>query len=436
MGMRTVALVALLAVTSAPARSAGDAEKEAPKFGKVAKGLRIALSPDRRVLCPGETLHLRAYFWNVGSAQLSLPRESGWPVGELHLKTPAGEVFTFGRLSDRKWPEANFYAIRAGAIDWLRQMHLRMTTQPEGWVPQAPAKTAPLSLRKEGTYSVWMVYEVPALEGSGAYGWSGKAVSNVLTFRVRAIAPAKRLQRPTARQRGDLDMYVRGTDVAKRRQAYARLKPALMLTENEGLALAVLAELKKHPRRASDRCPAWWNNLFYCLTLRTGDPIDARELGIAGPCAKALAEFVMDSFDGPGEPSVPSWVGQWAINPVAAYVKLHPEDKKLRDRLAALAKASARAATEAGAATRPGAGTRPTGSAPKLGPVAAWKILLALGVLRDGMTAEQAVDILGKPTERHAEHVGWHITTPSRVNPYLVADLAEGKLVKWKVSSR
>lgn len=437
MGMRTMAFVAVLAVASGSAGAAGDAKHEAPKFGQVAKALRIALSPDRRVLCPGETLQLRGYFWNVGSAQLSLPLESGWPVGELHVKTPAGEVFTFGRLSDRKWPEEKFHAVRAGGIDWLRQMHLRMTAQPEGWLAKAPAKAAPLSLRKEGTYSVWIVYEVPALEGSGRHGWSGKAVSNTLTFTVRAIPPAKRSQQPTARQRTDLEVYVRGNDVEKRRQAYARLKPALMLTENEGLALAVLAELKKHPRRAPARCPAWWNNLFYCLAWRTGDPIDGRELGIAGPCAKGLAEFVMDSFEAPaGVPSVPSWVGQWAVNPVAAYVKLHPEDKKLRDRLSALAKASARATTRPGAATRPGAETRPAGPAPKIGRVAAWKILLELGVLRDGMTRQQAAEILGQPDNRAAKHVGWYIDTPRHVNPCLVAEVAEGKLVKWKVTKR
>ena len=172
MGMRTVAFVAVLAVASGPAGAAGDAKHEAPKFGQVAKGLQIALSPDRRVLCPGETLQLRGYFWNVSSAQLSLPRESGWPAGELHLKTPAGDVFTFGRLSDRKWPD-KFNAVRAGGIDWLRQMHLRMMAQPEGWLVKDPAKPASLSLGKEGTYSAWIVYEVPALEGSGRYGWSG-----------------------------------------------------------------------------------------------------------------------------------------------------------------------------------------------------------------------------------------------------------------------
>jgi hypothetical protein len=437
MGMRTMAFVAVLAVASGPAGAADDAKHEAPRFGQVAKGLRIALSSDRRVLCPGETLQLRGYFWNVSSDRLSLPLESGWPAGELHVKTPAGDVFTFGRRSDRKWPEEKSHGVRAGAIDWLRQMHLRVMTGPEGWFAKAPAKSAPLTLGKEGTYSAWIVYEVPEPEGAGGRGWSGKAVSNVLTFTVRAMPPAKRSQKPTARQRTDLEMYVRGNDVDKRRQAYARLKPALMLTENEGLALAVLAELKKHPRRASDRCPPWWNNLFYCLVLRTGDPIDAREVGIAGPCAKGLAEFVMDSLDGPaGQPSIPSWVGQWAVNPVAAYVKLHPEDTKLRDRLAAMAKADARAPAETKAATRPDAETKPAGAAPKIGRATAWKILLELGVLRDGMTPEQAAEILGKPADRDAKHIGWYIETPKHVNPYLVAELAEGKLVKWKVSSR
>ena len=437
MRLGIIALAAVVAVASGPVVAAAEAKPEAPKFGQVSKGLRIALSPDRRVLCPGESLHLRGYFWNVGSAPLSLPLEPGWPVGELHLKTPAGDVFTFGRLSDRKWPEENFHAVRAGGIDWLRQMRLRMTKLPQGWKPKADDKPGPLSLRQDGTYSIWFVYDVPVLEGAGKDGWSGKAVSNVLTFTVRAMPPGKRRKAPTPQQQADLETYVRGKDLDKRRQAYGRLKPALMLTENEGLALAALAELRKRPPRKSARCPAWWHNFFYCLSLRAGDPMDGRIGGIDGPAAKALAEFVMGSFEKPpGEASVAFWVGQWAVNPVVACVKLHPEDKKLRNRLAALAKASARVADRPGASTRPGPETRPAGPAPKIGLESAWDVLLALGVLRDGMTPQQAAAILGKPTDRGAKHVGWYHSTPRRVNPYLVAELAEGKLVKWKVSSR
>ena len=52
------------------------------------------------------------------------------------------------------------------------------------------------------------------------------------------------------------------------------------------------------------------------------------------------------------------------------------------------------------------------------------------------MTPQQAAEILGKPTDREPKYVGWYVDTPKRVNPYLVAELAEGKLVKWKVTKR
>lgn len=66
-----------------------------------------------------------------------------------------------------------------------------------------------------------------------------------------------------------------------------------------------------------------------------------------------------------------------------------------------------------------------------------WEDLVTLGVLKDGLALVDAMLLVGSPTERSQEHVGWY-SNPHRfhVAPYLTARVTADGLRDWKITRR
>jgi hypothetical protein len=62
----------------------------------------------------------------------------------------------------------------------------------------------------------------------------------------------------------------------------------------------------------------------------------------------------------------------------------------------------------------------------------AWEVLLELGVLHPGMTAGEAIAILGPPSGQSDQRLIWYIATPRHVNPGLSAALKDGKVMEFQ----
>jgi hypothetical protein len=66
-----------------------------------------------------------------------------------------------------------------------------------------------------------------------------------------------------------------------------------------------------------------------------------------------------------------------------------------------------------------------------------WNVLLKAGVLKDGMTLNDAEKLLGPPTDKSGKVVGWYFNPTNRhVAPYLHAQPTEEGLMGWKLTSR
>jgi hypothetical protein len=66
----------------------------------------------------------------------------------------------------------------------------------------------------------------------------------------------------------------------------------------------------------------------------------------------------------------------------------------------------------------------------------AWMLLVATETLHPGMTVEEAVAILGPPTEGDDRFVWWSLDLPKYVNPVLSTRVENGRVVKWGHSAR
>ena len=67
-----------------------------------------------------------------------------------------------------------------------------------------------------------------------------------------------------------------------------------------------------------------------------------------------------------------------------------------------------------------------------------WQVLLETKVLEDGMTVEQAENLLGPATEKSPDRLGWYDNPDHRrhVAPYLGDRVTKKGLVGWKLISR
>jgi hypothetical protein len=64
--------------------------------------------------------------------------------------------------------------------------------------------------------------------------------------------------------------------------------------------------------------------------------------------------------------------------------------------------------------------------------VLAWDILLQAKILHAGMALDEAISILGEPTYRDNDIVGWSVPSRSRGVIALNANVREGKVTGWK----
>jgi outer membrane murein-binding lipoprotein Lpp len=66
-----------------------------------------------------------------------------------------------------------------------------------------------------------------------------------------------------------------------------------------------------------------------------------------------------------------------------------------------------------------------------------WQALLKTETLKDGMSLRDAEKLLGPPTEKCDEYVGWYFNPRNRhVAPYLHARVMKNRLAGWKLTSR
>ena len=85
------------------------------------------------------------------------------------------------------------------------------------------------------------------------------------------------------------------------------------------------------------------------------------------------------------------------------------------------------------------AGALATRLAPDLpGNPKVWRVLLKTRTLKDGMSLAGAMKLLGLPTEKSDEDVGWYFNPYGlHVAPYLRAKVTkEGRLAEWKIINR
>jgi len=434
----TAWLAVLLTLAAAPLAAEDKPNFGVQELGEPSNGLRAVLSVNRTSVAPGEVLEFSGYFWNVGAERLVLPYEPHqWPAGELHIRTPKGIVFVYAPKK-RVLPEENFYAIPPGRVDRLRDMRLRLNDSNAGWVARDNDAPGTLQLGGEGMYRIWFEYAIPVLPKAGEHGWSGKAISNILAISVQPMPIEKRTAKPTPGQLQDLERMISGEpsvtneEQTLRGMPYHRLREAMLLTENEGLAL----EMSKRVMDSWDHAGAkWFQNCVAMLLERAGNGLSEEGPGIDGPYLKALADGVLKRL---GQKDAVPTVGRGVLDAsqmlpaVMAYARLNAQDKAFREKLVDVLQHSAKVS-----AWPQWQGMTPPDRKEDLPPVdltTAWRALQILGVLHDGTSVGDAIEILGRPTDQSDTGIRWYYNTPRHVNPVIFGEIKNGKVVSFTIS--
>jgi hypothetical protein len=412
--------------------------------------LKAKLTLDRNEACPGEGLHLQAEVVNMSDVELKIPWSSGYPLLhlELHIVTPAGAEFMNRPyaslekyLSDRDF-QMVIHPRKSAWLLWGRASSLDLVEKADGWSQKHLDKSIPLSFRKEGQYRLWYEVSLPYFKDAPQNAWSGSTRSNEIRFTVRELPVDQRLKEPTREQVSDLNEYVELShldeqvkdpkeNLALLNERYERIEKALQLTKNEGLALEVIRLLKD---RVAEENLTWYQNLLFALVQRVHETNRSRPLRIDGPYLGELTAFFLRRLEqaSMSEGSLP----KVDINTVLFYLKSHPEDKAQRNQALQLAKKYARPANlirwpDQGAAYHHRAHGLLT---------FAWGVLIATGILREGMSLEEAVTILGLPTtvngNKHTDcTVDWYYGSTMHVNPCLRCTVKEGFIERIEIIS-
>ena len=412
-------------------------------------GLVLALTADRTDCRPGEALALSGQFRNAGKRPLLVqyvrvnPADP-WPADELHLALPDGKQYVLDTWKAR--PGGVF--LPAGESRTMRATTLRLTTSG-WWRPIDGDKVVEISLRREGAYRIWFAHAAPKGWDGHEAEWHGTAVSNAVTFTVRPLPPEKRRAAPTVGQWADLSVYLSPkSQPAEQNEAKARLCEAALRTENEALALEVLRIVRGGDTFRGERIAGLDDRKRYLLAMlcrrafeRTSQPdkLSVRP-GIDGPYLTQLADLVLSWMAGEAELAAQATAGSELPYVLQAHLGLHPEDAERRRRTIAAMKPCvdvvALAQSWRMAWSRPSNPQRPAPARCCLGLTAAWKLLMDIGAVHDGMTLERAIEVLGEPTDRGAKYVGWYLNTPRHVNPYLVAEVEGDRLKAFRTTSR
>ncbi|HVW01391.1 MAG TPA: hypothetical protein VHB77_13655, partial [Planctomycetaceae bacterium] len=370
--------------------------------------LEVKLSIDRQGLYAGEAIQLRGAFRNASTDALKLPRVDfarQFAFVHLHVTTPADQEFIYQpyagnplrssltSLTPRSFsielaPDAERDAFR----QWLR-----LSEGQRGW-GRKDGSEASLSLRTSGEYRVWLEYIVPMVANAPPEAWMGSVRSNIVTFTVSELPAEDRQLDLTEEQRGALEALqsvpptsIEGRDV---------LQAAMMRAPNEPLAERLVELCRQNSHRSNDFMAMLGARA--CNPHREPGPVAAMQLGIDGPYLRTAALSTLAAYEADAEePNVlRPFRSDYGINLAIAYARFHPENRDVHERLLKLALRDAplpppqsREITAKG----PGHASRRTG----IGTVMAWNVLLELGVLRTGMSTDDATRILGPPSRRN-----------------------------------
>ena len=379
---------------------------------------------DRYEACPGEILQLQAQVVNMSERELKVPASP--QIGripllhlELHLVTPAGEEFVHLPFAsvEKNLSGRNFImGIYPNKSDWLLwpntvESSLDLVGELDGWTQKGPDQSNPLSLRKEGQYRLWYEISLPVFKDAPENAWSGSAKSNEVRFTVSELPPEQRLKEATRGQLLVLNEYVKNADKVPpggTDPRYEQMKEALQLTRNEGLALELLRLLKK---RITEEKSAWYQNLQFALVQRAHRAAQVGPLRIDGPYLRELTIFFLQRLK-QANTSEEMWPAV-DLATILLYLKSHPEDNELRLEAVAWARKNASPYVLTGDHHLAHA---------KLD--YAWGVLIVTGELREGISLQQAVAILGLPNHVYGDKsreytVEWHYQSPMHVDPVL-----------------
>jgi len=397
-----------------------------PNWGPKSDNLRVELALDRREAHPGEQVTVLANLFNASNRTVVLPDKvhGGWGPGELCVTDPNGRRYALvSKL-------ATFDARTAHARrpHWAaRKLTFRLTDARGPWRSLDSNDAPPLSFRKTGKYT--FTCRITANGGWSRQDklpeWTGACRSNQAVLTVCELPPDKRRKTLTLSQHADLTTLGKTGD----RAAADRLGSALLRAENEALALKAVQLLRQHAGGRPQQ-PIWWTRLFGLLQLRACQGGRTPVLGIDGPYLKPFAELMLDTWQ--RTLASPGWVSAHHPGALVAYLLAHPKDTHLRARTVALARKYAKVADLQ--PPRPGGNARDYRQAYRRLHFA-WTLLPTLGVLRAGMSLEEAVKILGKPTRTRKTWVRWYFSSPMHVNPYLDATIKDGRVTGFRMGS-
>jgi hypothetical protein len=161
--------------------------------------------------------------------------------------------------------------------------------------------------------------------------------------------------------------------------------------------------------------------LSLCLVpVRAGDEPPGR--GDARKNLKAVADFLGGEIKDIAYPPLP----RKEFDALLAFVKKLKDDDDIRKDTIALARKHAMA-SEYRDPRGEGRGAL-ISHQNRDRAYAAWKILWETGVLKNGMTLDDATAVLGKPTQARGDFVSWHVPSQLRSLTLLSARVKDGRL--------
>lgn len=398
--------------------------------------VRVTVSVDRGTVAPGEDARVLAASTVLVDGPLRFPQGHHQPLAFLYLRTPAGRLIVHPQngVSPRSCRalEPNDYArpslFKKGAGGPVIAYDIPLVNPSPGWLDPETYEPVRPDLRREGVYVCWARYTVPRVNGVPEDAWHGPLETGRVRFTVREVPVARRRDEATAEQIAHLEAYMKSMAASAAGKAEEppapkavevppwlsleqRVQWALARTENEGLARHAVALLAEHQPKDRDRpYPPWWNNVSFFVQQSRAycRGHDANTLRIIGPYLEEYARVAVTELEyalaRPAQDPQSLGAGYY-LDLLLDYVGHEPKSP-VRSRLEALARGYARVPADA----------RPGDRKTRERLVTSWKILLALGVLRDGMPFTGARAILGEPTWRQGDAARWNYGTGSRLS--------------------
>lgn len=347
----------------------------------------LGLEIDREAAHPGEYVQLEGVARATAHASLA-------SVRELAIRGPDGATYR------RRLEESGTRELAAGREERILRLPLRIDPPRDEWTPGPPP------LRGAGEWTAWLTV--------------GDLRSNDVSWTVRDLRPEEVRRKPTAEQLAALKR-LRETAPAHRSADLDLLRAALRDARSDGLARHVVDLLAEAPESAADRHLVDHLAGRAAASTAWAGPL---QFGIDGTYLRPLAERVLEAWEVQEAGGAPNRRFLTGLDAVVAWVHFHPEDEGSRERLLRLSRKSARIVRDG----------EPRGAGP-LPIVDAWRILIELGVLRPGMTLEDAVAIVGEPDPRRSGPggVSWYLDTPRHVNPGLGGAVEDGRITGFRI---